>query len=146
MKTRKIQFTIILSIFLFAPIIHAQQDVPKMHISIMEVMQKVITPATDTLWAANPTSDEDWLDLEAAAYTTITAATLTGIGGTGPKDATWVKEPIYQAFNAAMTAAGVSALEAIQAKDMKALFVAGDALYSPCEGCHLQFNPGVLEQ
>ena len=35
---------------------------------------------------------------------------------------------------------------AIRAKDHAALLKAGDVLYGPCEGCHLQFNPGVVNQ
>ena len=40
-------------------------------------------------------------------------------------------------------AAAESAKIAIAARDMEAIFEAGDALYQPCEACHIDFNPGV---
>jgi hypothetical protein len=42
-----------------------------------------------------------------------------------------------------MIEAGKDALKAIRARNSEALIAAGDVLYPPCEGCHLQFNPGV---
>ncbi len=61
-------------------------------------------------------------------------------------DAEWAKQPAWQPFNAAMLAASEAALAAIRAKDHDALLAASDALYPPCEGCHLAFNPGVVNQ
>jgi hypothetical protein len=45
-----------------------------------------------------------------------------------------------------MLAASEAALVAIRAKDHDALLKAGDELYPPCEGCHLVFNPAVVNQ
>jgi hypothetical protein len=58
-------------------------------------------------------------------------------------DSEWIKEPAWKAFNQVMINAGYDALQAIRARDHDALLAAGDVLYPPCEGCHLQFNPGV---
>jgi hypothetical protein len=47
-------------------------------------------------------------------------------------------------FNDAMLHASEAALAAAaRTKDHDALLKAGDLRYAPCEGCHLQFNPGV---
>jgi hypothetical protein len=43
-----------------------------------------------------------------------------------------------------MISAGQDALKAVRARDHDALLVASDVLYPPCEGCHTQFNPGVV--
>jgi hypothetical protein len=116
-------------------------------VTIKELMEKTITPATNTLWNAfePPTTDEQWTALEEAAVTLLVAANVTALGGTGPMDNEWVKQPAWKAFNEVMISAGSDALKAIRARDHAALLAAGDVLYPPCEGCHLQFNPGVVD-
>ena len=61
-------------------------------------------------------------------------------------DNEWAKQPAWKPFYDAMLAASEAALKAIRAKDHAALLSAGDVLYPPCEGCHLLFNPGVVNQ
>lgn len=115
-------------------------------VSIKELMEKTITPATNTLWNAfePPTEEAQWLALEEAAVTLLAAASSVAAGGTGPMDGEWARQPGWQAYNRVMIDAGRAALEAIRARDHDALLEAGDVLYPPCEGCHLQFNPGVV--
>ena len=113
-------------------------------VTIKEVMEKTITPATNALWNVfEPPADEQWAALEEASVTLLVAADAIARGGAGPSDAEWAKSPAWAAFNDAMTNAGLAALEAVRARDLEALMAAGDVLYAPCEGCHLQFNPGV---
>jgi hypothetical protein len=115
-------------------------------VTIKELMEQTITPVTNALWGAyEPPADEDeWLRLEEAAVTLLVAANVTALGGTGPMDAEWASNPAWRAYNQAMTTAGYNALRAIRERDHDALLEAGDELYPPCEGCHLQFNPGVV--
>lgn len=116
-------------------------------VSLKELMEKTITPATNRLWNVpeQPTAEE-WTALEEAAITLLAAAQVSALGGTGANDNESAAQPAYQAFNDAMIAAGRQALAAIRAKDAAALTAAGDVLYPPCEGCHLSFNPGVAAQ
>lgn len=126
----------------------AQDDTAgKPVVSIRELMEKTITPASNTIWNAyEPPSDEDaWLRLEEAAVTMMVAAQVTAIGGTGPMDDEWARQPAWKAFNEVMLTASRDALAAIRARDHDALLAAGDVLYPPCEGCHQQFNPGVVD-
>jgi hypothetical protein len=114
-------------------------------VTIKELMEKTITPATNTLWnVPEKPTDEEWAALEEAAVTLLVATNVTALGGTGPKDRDWVKQPAWRAFNQTMLSAGTMALAAIRARDTAALLSAGDVLYPPCEGCHLQFNPAVV--
>jgi len=115
-------------------------------VSIKELMEKTITPATNTLWNAfePPTEEEQWVALEEAAVTLLAASSVVALGGTGPMDAEWAREPGWQAYNQVMIDAGRDALEAIRERDHDALLTAGDVLYPPCEGCHQQYNPGVI--
>lgn len=116
-------------------------------VTIKELMEKTITPATNTLWNAYepPTEEAQWAALEEAAVTLLVAANVAALGGTGPMDSEWVKQPAWKAFNQVMITAGLDALKAIRARDHDALLTAGDVLYPPCEGCHQQYNPGVVD-
>jgi hypothetical protein len=115
---------------------------------IKQLMETTITEASNTIWGAYdpPTSAEQWSALEQAALMLIDAAKITALGGTGPMDNEWATQPAWKPFNDALLAASEAALEAARAKDHTALLAASDALYPPCEGCHLQFNPGVANQ
>src|SRR5690606_7382518 len=108
--------------------------------------EKTITPASNTLWNAfdPPTDEAQWLALEEAAVTMLVASQTVALGGTGPMDAEWVAEPAWKAFNQIMINASADALAAVRARDHNALLDAGDVLYPPCEGCHTQYNPGVV--
>ena len=115
-------------------------------VSVMELMQQTITPATDQLWSAYnaPSTPAEWRAMENAAATLLAASSLVATGGTGDMDNDWAKEPAWQAYNAAMITAGQTALTASRAQDIDGLLEAGDLLLAPCEGCHQQFNPAVV--
>ena len=117
-------------------------------VPIKQLMETTITDASNAIWAAYdpPASDEQWKTLEQAAVELVAAAKINAIGGTGPMDNEWAKQPAWKPFNDTMLAASEAALAAIRKKDHMALLAASDALYPPCEGCHLVFNPGVVNQ
>lgn len=117
-------------------------------ITTKQLMETTITDASNALWNAfdPPTSDEQWSALERAALALIDAAKRNAVGGTGPKDKEWAAQPAWKPFNAAMVEASEAALQAVRTKNHEALLAAGDQLYAPCEGCHSQFNPGVVNQ
>jgi len=122
----------------------AAGDTPSQTLTIREIMESVITPASDTLWGVeDPQGDDEWRVLEHAAIATIAASSLVAQGGAGPEDNAWASKPEWLAFNDVMLKAAQDALAAIRARDLDALFAANDALYPPCEGCHVAFNPGV---
>lgn len=60
-----------------------------------------------------------------------------------PNDNTWAAEEKFLAYIDEEIAASNAARAAIAAEDLDALFEAGDALYSPCENCHIDYNPAV---
>lgn len=115
--------------------------------TIMEMMTVTVTPATDTLWGAdNPQTDAEWQVLDDAAATVIENFERIRSGGGGPNDDAWASEARFQAYIDEEIAAGEAARAAIEARDIDALFSAGDALYAPCENCHIDYNPGVAEE
>ena len=122
--------------------------VPQPTVPTKQLMETTITDASNAIWNAfdPPKSDEEWATLERAALALIDATKLNGVGGTGPMDKEWAAQPAWKPFNEAMLQASQGALKAIRAKNHEALLAASDQLYPPCEGCHMLFNPGVVNQ
>jgi hypothetical protein len=116
-------------------------------VTIRELMEQTITPATNTLWNAwDPPADDEWAALEEAAITMLVSVQATALGGTGPQDNEWVAQPAWRAFNQIMLNATTTMLNAIRERDHDTLLDAGDLLYQSCESCHQAFNPGVVNQ
>ena len=150
-RTLSVLSALILGSTLIVPLrMHAQQSdeasALQPLVTIKELMEKTITPATNTIWSfyEAPTEEDQWLQLEEAAVTLLAATSLNASGGTGPMDNSWVTDPRWKAFNQIMLQAGRDALAAVRARDHDALLAASDVLYPPCAGCHLQFNPAVV--
>jgi len=115
-----------------------------METTIMEMMVATVTPASDTLWGVeNPQSAAEWQVLDDAAIAVIETFEEVRNGGGGPNDDAWASEAKFQAYIDEEIAAGQAARAAIAAKDLDALYAAGDSLYTPCENCHIDYNPGV---
>jgi len=114
--------------------------------SIMDLMQSVITPVTNTMWSIeDPASDSDWKPFEAAARDLVTAARQVREGGTGPMDNEWAADPRWTAWTDIMLAAAEDAVTAAQAQNLDAYIEATNVMYPPCEECHLQFNPALQQ-
>lgn len=141
------QFRVVtfLPLLLFAVDGHAADEgAPEHRVSVREIMEGVITPATNTLWGVeNPQSDEDWRPLEEAAIAVIAAGSLIQSGGAGPDDAEHAADPRWQAWSDTMVEAALTTLEAVRARDLDAMIEATNVMYPPCEECHIAFHPGV---
>lgn len=112
--------------------------------TINDVMVLNIAPATDILWGIeDPQSDEEWQVFIDAANVVIDEMTAIERGGAGPNDDTWAEDPAWQEFADRLIQAGIDAREAARNKDLDGMYDAGDALYTPCEECHIQFHPGL---
>ena len=132
---------------LFATTTSESQDAESTTITsgtIMEVMVVTITPATDILWGVeDPQTDEEWQVLDDAAITVIEAFERTRSGGAGPDDNAWASEAKFQAYIDQEMVALKQARAAIEARNLDGLFDAGGELYTPCEECHIDYNPAV---
>ena len=149
MKSINVLFAVLVATGVMVQALWAQPPAaPQPTMPIKQLMETTITDASNAIWAASdpPTSAEQWAALEKAALALIDASQIIAVGGTGPMDNDWVKQPAWKPFNDTMLAASEAALKAVRAKDHAALLAASDVLYPPCEGCHMQFNPGVVNQ
>ena len=90
-----------------------------------------------------PKTDADWEDIVEHATQLAAAGALIRLEGTGPNDRTFVQQPDWQKFGAAVSNAGLAALKAADAKNHEALVAANGQLVEACEGCHKQFKPAL---
>ena len=68
---------------------------------------------------------------------------LIMLEGTGPNDANWIADPKWKSIADEMSAAGMEALAATQARNPDSLNTAGDRLVAACEACHKKFKPDL---
>ena len=117
-------------------------------VSINAEMVRVVDHAAHQLWNAEkkgraPTTDADWENIVEHATQVAAAGALIRLEGTGPNDRTFVQQPDWQKFGAAVSTAGLAALSAGEAKNKEALVKANGELVEACEGCHKRFKPAL---
>ncbi|MBT5219650.1 MAG: cytochrome c [Woeseia sp.] len=112
--------------------------------SIKVLMLNRITPASDTLWGVeDPQSAAEWKVFDDAAKQLIDAFAQARQGGSGNSDRKWASKAAWQTYIDEEVAALDAARQAIKLRNLEQLWEANDALYTPCETCHVEFNPGV---
>ena len=111
-------------------------------LSVKEIMNSIVTPATNTIWRAYQLETESqWQEVGHAATAVIGAANLLMLGGTGEGEAEIAGEAEWQRYNQQLLAAAQQVLLAVDKRDENALSQVGnDALYPPCESCHQAYQ------
>jgi len=111
-------------------------------LSVKEIMNSIVTPATNTIWGAYQLETESqWQEVGHAATAVIGAANLLMLGGTGEGEAVIAGEAEWQRYNQQLLAAARQVLLAVDKRDENALSQVGnDALYPPCESCHQAYQ------
>lgn len=117
-------------------------------VSINAEMVRVVDHAAHQLWNVEregmaPKTDADWENIVEHATQIAAAGALIRLEGTGPNDRTFVQQPDWQEFGAAMSNAGGAALRAAEAKNQEMLVTANGQLVEACEGCHKRFKPAL---
>ncbi len=114
----------------------AQQANSEAALTIAELMNGLITPATNTIWGAYQLQTEaEWQAVGNAALTVIAAGELLSAAPSVGSEDNW------QTYNSEMIAAARVVLSAVADQDEEALSAAGnDLLYPPCESCHQQYQ------
>ena len=120
----------------------AQTDEYRPLLSVKEIMNGLITPATTTIWGAYQLeTDAQWQEVRNAALAVIAAGNLLQFGGAGKGEAATGVKASWETYNQQMIEAAKLVILAADNKDEEALSVAGnDALYPPCESCHQQYQ------
>ena len=111
-------------------------------LSVKEIMNSIVTPATNTIWGAYQLETESqWQEVGHAATAVIGAVNLLMLGGTGEDETEIAGEAEWQRFNQQLLAAARQVLVAVDERDENGLSQVGnDALYPPCESCHQAYQ------
>lgn len=117
-------------------------------VSINAVMVALVDHAGHNLWNVElpgraPKTDADWDVVEEHAVQLVASGPAITMGGTGPTDAIWVKNPAWQSHAQKLSDAGLAALRAAQSKNLEALVAANGQLVESCVGCHKEFKPDL---
>lgn len=117
-------------------------------VNINDVMVSVVDHNSHILWniadpKKAPKNDADWHALEHASVTLAAAGSMISIGGSGPDDAKWVKDPEWLKLAQNMTDAALKAKLAVDSKNAPGVLSAGDDLVVTCEACHAKFKPSI---
>ncbi len=129
-----------------APAIVATAPTIKLPVSINAIMVALVDHASEPLWVdayVPPTTEERWKEAEYNAYQIAVGGKLIMLEGTGPNDAAWIADPEWKSIADEMSAAGMEALAATQARNAFSLNTAGDRLVAACEACHKKFKPDL---
>ena len=129
------------------PVTQAQPEF-KGVIPINDIMVSIVDHNSHILWNVAdpkmaPKTDQDWHALEHAATTLAASGNMILIPGPPKDDQEWVKDPRWRKHAQDLTNAGLTALTAVDKRDLKALEAAGDDLVMTCEACHKDFKPAL---
>jgi hypothetical protein len=117
-------------------------------VSVNEVMVDIVDHNSHMLWNVAdakkaPKKDADWFELDHASVTLAAAGQFIVMGGSGPDDAKWAKDPEWTRLSQEMTNAALKAKLAVSGRNVTSLLAAGDDLVATCEGCHAKFKPAI---
>ncbi|MEC7892958.1 MAG: hypothetical protein VXZ29_00805 [Pseudomonadota bacterium] len=134
------RFAGLIAILMSVPACVAAELTPEL--SVKEIMNSIVTPATNTIWGAYQLETESqWQEVGRAATAVVGAANLLMLGGTGEGEGEIAGEAEWQRFNQQLLAAARQVLVAVGERDENALSQVGnDALYPPCESCHQAYQ------
>jgi len=111
--------------------------------TVQELMAHMIDPAADLVWDAvgtvitadsvdhwEPQTDEEWAVVRNGAVTLVESANLLMIGDRARDQDTWMR------MTQGMIDSGQRMLEAVDARDVEAVFALGADVYDACDSCH----------
>lgn len=106
--------------------------------TMSELMVKILYPASDAIFyvtTRTPATDAEWNVLQGQALMVAESANLLMMPAHMRDEDRWLADAKL------MRDAGVAALKAAKAKDVKALDELNDQLYQSCVTCHLHYRP-----
>lgn len=116
-------------------------------LDIHDLMNSVLDPATDVIWAAAgavitadgeqdlaPVDDAGWQAVFNAAAVVSETGNLLMLPGRAEDSGDWME------YSAALIATGKEAMAAAEAKDAQAVFDIGGKLYLVCVACHQGYS------
>jgi hypothetical protein len=115
-------------------------------VDFKQLMQWVIDPAADVIWDSvqtiitekgtkeiAPQTDEQWAGVRNSAATLAESGNLLMMEGRARDNKEWMTAARRLSTSAS------HALKAAEAKQVDALFTAGEEIYHACDGCHQRY-------
>lgn len=111
----------------------AEQDTPEAPTTVKEVMMTMTIPSSEVIFdaaAEPPEDDQRWVAVQESAATLGEAGMLLMTSQFAKDDTTWMDRARGLVDQAEAT------LKAVEARDIDALWMAGDGVYLACDACH----------
>lgn len=124
----------------------SRPSVNRLPVSLNTVMVALVNQAADPLWVAawrNPQTEKEWRELERRAVQLQLGGALLRLPGTGPMDATWTSNDVWQKWASELHNVGTDAVIAVKARDVDQISGVGDRIVEICEGCHIDYKPAT---
>ena len=83
------------------------------------------------------------MELQRAAVVLAASGNLTKLAGNGPKDQQWTDQAEWAKYSQAVADAGLATVQAVRARNTKALAAAVDQLVLTCINCHREYRLDV---
>ena len=113
---------------------------------VKQIMEMVIDPAAEVVWESVgfvitadgeqevlPRNDAEWAVVRNSAMILAESGNLLMIGDRAKGEGPWM------IMSRALVEAGKATLQAVEAKDVDAVFAVGERLYNACETCHVLY-------
>lgn len=149
MLLRTARTTLALAILLLGSCAKEQKPQPPFQprATLEEVMHHMVIPSAQIVWGAagtiaskegikeiKPETEDDWIDVEAAATTLMEAGNLLMMEGRAKDSKKW-----FELCRGLIDSAD-AARKAAQAHDVDALFTRGGDLFEACQACHFTYR------
>ena len=121
-------------------------------LSLVDIMNLVLDPASDEVWAAGgwilsdagyeelyPTTDEGWAYVRAQAAVVVESGNMLALPGRAVDNDAWM------IYSQGLSSAGMLAMKAATAQNKEDFFQAGAQIYSVCTACHQAYSPDILD-
>lgn len=118
---------------------------------VQELMLHVVEPSAQHYWRSvgwildengeeyiHPANDEEWLEVENAAFAVAESGNLLMMEGRALDDGAWM------AMAGALVDVGRRALEVAENRDEQGVFDVGAEMYDVCSACHAAYSPEIL--
>jgi hypothetical protein len=119
---------------------------------VKEMMNDIVDPAADDVWAASgwiitkegvvergPTNNEEWTAVRNRAMTVTEAGNLLMMAPRAKDGGQWMT------FARALVEKGEECVKAADTKSKQRMFDVGGELYQTCLNCHQQYLPAIRE-
>jgi hypothetical protein len=119
---------------------------------VKQLMQTVVDPAADVIWASvgsveskegtvetAPKTDAEWALVRNSAYVLTESGNLLMMGSRPKDEGEWLRHCQE------LIDVGTRAIKAAEAKNKDAIFEIGGDIYGVCSGCHQRYLVAIVE-